>query len=59
MFKRNLFLDSVKLIDYFFSAVNVVLSNPCAEPSPRIRISFFLLSTCTEELIPTPKIITL
>ena len=29
------------------------------EPSPRIKISFFLLSTCTEELISTPKTITL
>ena len=28
-------------------------------PSPRIEISFFLLSTCIEELISSPKIITL
>ena len=41
---------------HFFSAVNVVPSNACVEPSLRIRISFFLLSICTEELISTPKI---
>ena len=39
------------------SAVNVVSSNPCVGPSPRIKIYFFLL--CTEEHISTPKVITL
>ena len=46
---------SVKLIEYFFSAFNVVSSNPCVGPLPRIKI-YFLLSKCTEELISTPKI---
>ena len=32
---------------------------PCVGPSLRIRMSFFLLSICTEKLISTPKIITL
>ena len=40
------------------STVSVVLSNPCVGPSPRINIYFFLLTTCMEELISTPKIIT-
>ena len=31
-------------------------ANPCVGSSPRIKISFSLLSTCTEELISTPKI---
>ena len=43
----------------FFSAVSVVSFNPFLGPSPRIKISFFLLSTCTEELMSAPKIITL
>ena len=40
-----------------FYAVNAVPSNFCVDLSPRNRISFFLLSTCTEGLIFTPKII--
>ena len=32
---KTFFLDSVKLIEYFFSAVNVLSFNPCVEPSPR------------------------
>ena len=48
----------MKLFEYFFSAVNVVSSNPCVVPSPGIKMSFFLLSTSTEELASTPKIIT-
>ena len=48
----------MKLIECFFYGVIVVSFNPCVVPSPRIKISFFLLSTCTEELISTPKIIT-
>ena len=31
------------------------LSNPCVGPSSRIKISFFLLSTCTGKLLSTPK----
>ena len=41
--KHFIFLFSVKLIEYFFFKVNVVMSNPCVGPSPRIRISFFLV----------------
>ena len=33
-------------------------SNPCVGPTPRIKTSFFLLSTFPQELISTPKIIT-
>ena len=33
--------------------------NPCADPKPRIEISFFLLSICTNELLSTPTIATL
>ena len=55
---RNLFLDCVKLIHYFASVVNMISSNPCVGPSPRIKISFPLLSTCTDELISAPKIMT-
>ena len=32
--------------------------NPCVDLSPRNKISLFLLSTCTDQLISTPKIIT-
>ena len=32
-------------------------SNPGVGPSPRIKVSFLLLSTGTEQLISTPKII--
>ena len=37
-------------MEYFFSAVNVVLFNFCVGPSPRIKTFFFLLSIYTEEL---------
>ena len=33
-------------------------SNPCIGPLPRIKMSFFLLSTSTDELISAPNIIT-
>ena len=39
----------------FSSAVNVVSSNPCVGPSPKIKISLFLLSVCTDELISAPE----
>ena len=54
----NLFLDCAKLTGYFATAVNVVSSNPCVGPSPRIKISFHLISICTDELISAPKIMT-
>ena len=38
---------------------NVVVSSyPCIGPKPRIKISFFLLSICTDELVSTQKIMT-
>ena len=52
----NLLFDYVKLTGYLATAVNVVSSNPCVSPSPRTKISFFLLSTWTDELISAPKI---
>ena len=55
---RNLFLDSVKLIKYLASAVIAVLFNQCVGPSPRTKISLFLLSTCTEEVLSISKIMT-
>ena len=58
MLKHNFLLCPLKLIEYFFSAVNVVSSNPCVGISPRTKISFFLLEPYTEELPSTPKIIT-
>ena len=45
-------------MEYLASAVNVVLSNPCIGPIPSIKISFLLLSICTDELMSTPKIMT-
>ena len=39
-------LREINLILYL-PAVSVVSSNPCAVSSPRIKISFFLLSTCS------------
>ena len=53
-----MFLVTMKLIRHIFSAVSVC-SNPCVGPFPRIKMSFFLLLTWTEELISTstPKII--
>ena len=38
--------------------MNIVLFNPCIGSLPRINKSLFLLSTCTAELISTPKIMT-
>ena len=43
---------------YIASAVNVISSNPCVGPSPEIKVSFPLLSICTDELISAPKIMT-
>ena len=50
------FPDYVKLIGYLTSTVNVVSSNYCIGTSPRIKITLFLLSICTNELISAPKI---
>ena len=48
---KNLFLGCVKLIGYLASAVNWVSSNLYVGPSPKIKISLFLLPMCTNELI--------
>ena len=55
----NLFLGCVIIIiGYLASAVKVVSSNLCVGLSPRIKISLFLLSICTDELISASKIMT-
>ena len=43
-------LFSVKLIEHFLSTLNVEQSDLSVGPPPRIKISFFLLSRCTDEL---------
>ena len=52
------FLVAVRLNKCIFSVVNVVPANPCVGLSSRNKISFFLLSTCIEKLMSTPKNIT-
>ena len=54
----NLLFACLKLIGYIASAVNVVSSNPCVGPSPKIKMYFPLLSICIDELISAPKIVT-
>ena len=56
--KQNFLLCSVKSIELFFSEINFVSHNLCVVLSPRIKIYFFWLSTCAEEPISTPNIIT-
>ena len=46
------------MIKYIFSADNECSLNPYVGPSPRIKISLFLLSILVDELISTPNIIT-
>ena len=48
--KQNIIFGYGKLIEYWISADNVVSSNPCVGPFPRIKVSFFLLLICTDEL---------
>ena len=43
-------------MEYWAFPVNVVSSNACVGPLPRIKIYFPLLSICTDELISTLKI---
>ena len=57
-FKQNFLFDLEKLIEYWASAVNVVSTDPCVSPLPRIKISFHWLSTWRDELISTPKMMT-
>ena len=52
---NNFSSGGVKIIAYFASAVIAVSSNSCVDPSPRIKITLFLLSMCTDQLIPAPK----
>ena len=44
------------MVEYSASTVNVVSSNPRVGSLPRVNISFFQLSACTEELLSTPNI---
>ena len=48
--KQNFLFDLEKLIEYWGSTVNVVLSNPCAGSFARIEIFFFLLSICAAQM---------
>ena len=52
--KQNFLFYIEKLTEYWTSAVNVASSNPCVGPFPGIKITFFLLSISTGELISTP-----
>ena len=54
----NILFGCIKLIEYSAFAFNVASNYPCVGPSPRIKISLFLLSTCTDELITAPEIVT-
>ena len=55
-FKQNFLYDLEKLQEYSAAAVNVVWSNSRVRPLTRIKASLFLLWTCTDGLISTPKI---
>ena len=55
---QTLFFDLEKFIEYSVSAVILVSSYPCLGPLPRTKISFFLLSICSDELLSAQKIIT-
>ena len=52
------FPDCVKLIGYFASDVNEVPPSPCVDPLQRMKISFPLLSICTDELKSFSKMLT-
>ena len=49
MLNQNFIPGHTKLIENCVSATNVWF-NPCVIPLPRIKISFPLLSICTDEL---------
>ena len=55
--QTEIFMRSVKLIEYIFSALSVC-SNPYVGPLPKIKKSFFLVLIFVDELISTPIIIT-
>ena len=44
-----LLIGCLIIAGYFASAVEVIWFNSCVGPSPRVKISLFLLSTCTDE----------
>ena len=44
------------MIGYLSSAGIIASSNPSVWASPRVKISFFVLSVCTEELLSDQKI---
>ena len=56
--KKNRLFDLKKLIEYWASAIKVVLSDPCVGPLPIIKIPLYLLSIYADELISAPEIIT-
>ena len=56
--KQNFVLFSVKLIEYIHFSAVCACFNLFVGPFPRIKIYFFLLSICGDELISTPKTIT-
>ena len=47
----------MKFKEYLAFAVIVVSSNPSVGTSPGIKISFFLVFACAEELLSAPNII--
>ena len=53
--KQTFSLDFVISIEYLASVVIEVSSNLSIGPSPRITISFFILSACSGKLLSTPK----
>ena len=55
---QNFLFDLEKLTKYYASAHNALSSNPCVGHLPRIKISIFLLSIRTNQLLSTPKILT-
>ena len=54
---QTLFLELVILTEYLASNIFLVSSNSSSGPSPRFRISIFLLLS-VDELLSTPKIST-
>ena len=47
-----------KVMEQSFFSVSVVAFKASVGTLPRIKISFFLLSICTDELLSVPNIIT-
>ena len=53
--QTKLFITFSKLIEYFFSAVNVVSFSPCVIPSPRIKIIALLCKFVKELYAYSPN----